>query len=64
MLAIVFAMEKLNDYTLDKKTVVFSDHKPLESILMKPLHCAPKCLQRMIIELIYTFQSLEFQKVN
>ena len=33
MLAIVFAMEKFNEYTFGRKTVVFSDHKPLESIL-------------------------------
>ena len=42
MLAIVFTMEKFNDYTYGRKTVVFSDHKPLESILKKlPLHRAP-----------------------
>ena len=31
MLAIVFAVEKFNDYTFGNKTIVFSDHKPLES---------------------------------
>ena len=41
MLAIVFAMDKFNDYTFCRKTVVLSDHKPLESILKKPLHRAP-----------------------
>ena len=41
MLAIVFAVEKSNDYTFGNKTIVFSDHKPLESILKKPLHRAP-----------------------
>ena len=49
MLAIVFAVEKFNDYTFGNKTIVFSDHKPLESILKKPLHHAPKRLQGMII---------------
>ncbi|VDI51087.1 Hypothetical predicted protein [Mytilus galloprovincialis] len=28
-----------------------SHHKPLESILKKPLHCAPKRLQRMMLQL-------------
>jgi len=41
MLAIVFAVEKFNNYTCGNKTIVFSDHKPLESIFKKPLHCAP-----------------------
>ena len=30
MLSIVFAVEKFNDYTFGNKTIVFSDHKPLE----------------------------------
>ena len=51
MLAIVFAVKKFNDYTFGNKTIVFSDHKPLESILKKPLHRAPKRLQGMIIRL-------------
>ena len=51
MLAIVLGVERFNDYTFGRKTVVFSDHKPLESIIKKPLHCAPKRLQGMIIRL-------------
>ncbi|PFX33304.1 Retrovirus-related Pol polyprotein from transposon 17.6 [Stylophora pistillata] len=51
MLAIVFEMEKSNDYTFGRKTVVFSNYKPLESIPKKPLHRAPKRLQGMIIRL-------------
>jgi len=48
MLAIVFAVEKFNNYTFDNKTIVFSGQKLLEAILKKPLHRAPKCLQGMI----------------
>ena len=51
MLAIVFSVETFNDYTFGNKTIVFSNHKPLESILKKPLHRAPKHLQGMIIRL-------------
>ena len=49
MIAIVFAVEKFNDYTLGNKTIVFSNHKTLESILKKPLDRALKRLQGMII---------------
>ena len=45
MVAIVFSVEKFNDFTFGRRTVVHTDHKPLESIFMKPLHRAPKRLQ-------------------
>ena len=45
MLVVVVAVEKFNDYTFGRKTIVYSDHKPLESILKKPLCPAPKRLQ-------------------
>ena len=41
MLAIVFALEKFNHYTYGRQVKVQSDHKPLESILRKPLASAP-----------------------
>ena len=51
MLANVFSVEKFNDFTFGRRTVVHTDHKPLESIFMKPLHRAPKRLQGMLIRL-------------
>ena len=42
MLAIVYAVEKFNGYTFGKKVTVYSDHKPLESILKKP-KCPRDC---------------------
>jgi len=51
MLAIVFSVEKFNDYTFGRKTIVHTDHKPLESIVKKPLHRAPRRLQGMMIRL-------------
>ena len=51
MLAIVFALEKFNHYTYGRKVKVQSDHKPLESILKKPLASAPKRLQGMMMRL-------------
>ena len=51
MLAIVFAAEKFDQYTYGRTCIVHSDHKPLESILKKPLISAPKRLQGMMMRL-------------
>ena len=51
LLAVVFAMERFNDYTFGRFTTVVSDHKPLASIVSKPLNQAPRRLQRMLIRL-------------
>ena len=57
MLAIVFALEKFNQYTFGRHVRVSSDHKPLESILSKPLAVAPRRLQGMMMRLQkYTFE--------
>ena len=49
--AIVFACEKFHQYIYGKRVHVQSDHKPLESILKKPLVVAPARLQRMMLRL-------------
>ena len=51
MLAIVFALERFNDYTFGTHSTVHTDHKPLVSISKKPLNNVPKRLQRMLIRL-------------
>ena len=51
MLAIVFSLEKFNQYTFGQLVKVQSDHKPLESILRKPLSSAPRRLQGMMMRL-------------
>ena len=51
LLAVVFAMERFNQYTYGKLVDVESDHKPLESILKKSLSSAPPRLQRMLLRL-------------
>ena len=51
MLAIVFSLEKFDQYTYGQKVTVHSDHKPLESILKKPLIRAPRRLQGMMMRL-------------
>ena len=51
-LAIVFACEHFNRYTHGREsTTIHTDHKPLVTIFNKPIHSAPKRLQRMILRL-------------
>ena len=46
MLAIVFGCHKFHDYIYELPHIsVKTDHKPLESILNKPIHAAPARLQ-------------------
>lgn len=50
MLAIVFRCNKFHDHIYGLPSItVETDHKPLESILRKPIHAAPARLQRMIL---------------
>ena len=52
LLAIVFACEHFEPYVFGREVVnVHTDHKPLEIIVKKPLHTAPKRLQRMLLRL-------------
>ena len=52
LLAVVFALEHFHYYIYGKRVQVESDHKPLESILQKPLSAAPPRLQRMLLRLM------------
>ena len=51
MLAIVFSLEKFHQYNLGRPVIVRSDHKPLESILNKPLSSATRRQQEMMARL-------------
>ena len=51
LLAIVFSVEKFDRFTFGRTVHVPSDHKPLESILKKPLHRAPKRMKSMMLRL-------------
>ena len=48
MLAIVFLLEKFNQYTFGRRIYVYSDRKPPETILKKRLAVAPQRLQGMM----------------
>ena len=67
LLAIVFAMTRLDQFVYGRTVTVQSDHKPLEAIMCKPLGDAPLRLQRMLLALqrydftvVYTKGSLLF----
>ena len=49
LLAVLFGCERFHQYIYGNKTLVESDHKPLESVMKKPLPRAPARLQRMLL---------------
>lgn len=51
LLAIVYTLERLHTYVYGRFVTVETDHKPLISIMKKPLTAAPKRLQRMLLRL-------------
>eukprot|EP00914_Ancora_sagittata_P015152 GHVO01029710.1.p1 GENE.GHVO01029710.1~~GHVO01029710.1.p1 ORF type:complete len:1206 (-),score=132.44 GHVO01029710.1:398-4015(-) len=52
MLAIVFGTEKMHQITYGRRFQVQTDHKPLTSIVKKPLEKAPKRLQGMLLRVL------------
>ena len=63
LLAIVFACERFEAYIYGRDVVrVDSDHKPLETIVLKPLHAAPQRLQRMLLRLQKYNLELRYKK--
>tara|TARA_B110000881_G_scaffold3720_1_gene2814 strand:- start:401 stop:622 length:222 start_codon:yes stop_codon:yes gene_type:complete len=51
LLAVVYACRKFHDYTVGKDIVIETDHKPLVTIVKKPLLNAPARLQSMLLKL-------------
>jgi hypothetical protein len=50
-LAVVFGLERFDQYTFGRKIIVQNDHKPLENILKRPLAQVPKRLQALIMRM-------------
>ena len=50
-LAIVSACDKWDPWIYGRKVNVQTDHQPLETIFKKPLHSAPRRLQKMMMRL-------------
>ena len=57
-LAVLFGLERFDQYTYGRKVIIQNDHKPLETILKKPLSQAPKRLRDIIMKLL---RYVEFQ---
>ena len=51
MLAVVYALDKFQQYAYGRSVANESDHKPLEAIAKKPLRCVPKRLQGMFLKI-------------
>lgn len=51
LLAILFACERLHQYTFGRMVTIHTDHKPLESVFKKPISLSPTRLQRMLLRL-------------
>ena len=51
LLAVTIGCSKFDEYIVGRDVTVESDHKPLETILKKPLYMAPLRLQRMLVQL-------------
>ena len=51
LLAQVFGVERNHHFVYGRRVVLWSDHKPLETICKKPLASAPKRLQRLLMTL-------------
>lgn len=51
MLALVFATKKFHDFIYGRPVTVETDHQPLITILMKPLHTASPRIQGMMMKL-------------
>ena len=49
MLAVVFALQKFNQYVYGRHVTIQSDHKPLQSVAKKRLRSAPKRLQGIYV---------------
>ena len=50
-LAVVYGLERFDQYTYGRNVKVQNDHKPLEQILKKPLNQAPRRIQALLMRL-------------
>ena len=60
LLAIVFALERLNHYTFRRTIPVQSDHQPLQNIWKKSIVSASPRLQRLLLRLAHYDINIEF----
>ena len=59
LLAVLFGCDKFDVFTFGRFIKIEGDHKPLQTIVRKPIALAPKRLQRMLLKLQqYNFELL------
>ena len=51
LLAVLYGLERFDQYTYGTKVTVENDHRPLAAILKKPLSQVPKPLQALLIRI-------------
>lgn len=61
LLSVVFGLEKFHQYTYGQRVTVQTDHQPLESIVVRPLHVVPKRLQHLLLRLLVYDVSLTYR---
>ena len=62
LLSIVYGLTRFHIYTYGRKVTVYNDHKPLATILKKPVEDNPVTLQRMLCRIMG--YDLEFKYVK
>ena len=62
MQAIVYSCQKFHNYIFGKEVIVYSDHKPLETLFNKPLLSAPMRIQKMMIKLQWYDITVKYRK--
>ena len=63
LLAVVFALDKFDQYVYGRQVIVKTDHKPLLPIMKKAILQAPKRLQRMLLQLQRYDINLIYRKI-
>lgn len=64
MLAVIFGLEKFNQFVYGKKVKINSDHKPLSTIYKKDLNKVPVRLQRMLLRALKYDYTIEYVPGN
>ena len=62
LLAIAFALGRLNHYTFGRTITVQSDHQPLQNIWKKSLVSVSPRLQRLLLRLAHYDINIEFRR--
>lgn len=62
LLAVLYGLQKYHEYVFGRHVVVETDHKPLITIVKKPIDKCPPRLQRLRLELLKYHFTLKYKK--